>query len=114
MIEDDVAHDIQRDQDTVLNAAEDAGFRMSNDVRASLIALYADHGLEKVLDGLRSCSEHGATNLAYLRACLSGTKKKEKPKVNAQDFPQRDYSSVDGDMMSQLAREIADFKRGAG
>ena len=72
LVDDDEAHAIQIDQDRVLDAAEDAGFKMSNDVRAALIALYADHGLEKVLDGLKSCVDHGAPNLAYLRACMKG------------------------------------------
>ena len=106
LIDDEIAKDIQRDQNTVLNAAEDAGFKMSNDVRSALIKLYAEHGLEKILEGLRSCSEHGATNLAYLRACLSGTKKKEKARVPAQDFPQRDYGGVQDEMMDSLAKEI--------
>ena len=51
---DDDFHRIQQEHDRVLTAAEDAGFRMSNDVRAALVALYADHGLQKILDGLRS------------------------------------------------------------
>ena len=106
LIADEDAHEIQNNQNRVLDAAEDAGFKMSNDVRSSLIKLYAEHGLEKILDGIKSCSEHGATNLAYLRACLSGTKKKEKPKVNAQNFDQRDYTGVQDEMMSDLAKEI--------
>lgn len=70
--DDDDLHRIQSDHDRVLDAAEDAGFKMSNDVRAALIALYADNGLVKVLDGLKSCVDHGAPNLAYLRACMKG------------------------------------------
>ena len=50
---------------------------MGNNVRADLIALYAEHGLQKVLDGLKSCSDHGAPNLAYLKACLNGSKKEK-------------------------------------
>ena len=73
---DDEAQQIQIDHDRVLNAAEDAGFKMSNDVRANLINLYAEHGLQKTLDGLKACSEHGALNLAYLRAVLKGESKK--------------------------------------
>ena len=69
---DDDLHRIQSDHDRVLNAAEDAGFKMSNDVRAALIALYADHGMQKILDGLKSCVDHGAPNLAYLKAVLKG------------------------------------------
>ena len=70
LIADDEANMIQHDHDRDIDAAEDAGFKMCSDVRASLIALYADYGLQKMLDGLRSCVEHGAVNLAYLRAVL--------------------------------------------
>lgn len=110
-ISDADAHMIQREQDRVLDAAEDAGFKMSNDVRAALIALYADSGLVKVLDGLRSCSEHGVANLAYLRACMKGEPKKKQGKIiPAQDFPQRSYEDVDDQLRSNLEREIAAMK----
>ena len=109
-IADAEAREIQNDHNRVLDAAEDAGFKMSNDVRASLIALYAQYGLVKVLDGLSSCSEHGVANLAYLRAVLRGDPKKQKPKVTAQDFQQRDYSDVDRQLISDLDRELAEFK----
>ena len=39
------------------------------------------------------------------------------PKVKVlpgQDFPQRDYSGVDHELMNDLAREMADFQKGAG
>ena len=110
LIADAEAREIQTEQNRVLDAAEDAGFKMSNDVRAALIALYADSGLVKVLDGLRSCSEHGVANLAYLRAVLRGDQKQQKPKVVAQDFPQRSYEDVDRQMISDLDRELAEFK----
>lgn len=110
-LNDDDAHAIQEEQNRVLNAAEDAGFKMSNDVRASLIALYAENGLEKMLDGLRSCSEHGAANLAYLRAVLRGSPRRRKPQVAAQDFEQRDYSEVPDQMMNNLANEIENMRR---
>ena len=112
LIADDDARQIQLDQNRVLDAAEDAGFKMSNDVRAALIAMYADHGLEKVLDGLRSCSEHGAVNLAYLRAVLAGGNKDKKPMrmIPAQNFEQRDYTGVNDELMSDLARDMAAFK----
>ena len=47
--------------------------------------------------------------LAYLEAVLKGGPKKQKPKVVAQAFPQRDYSDVDSQMMDSLAKEIADM-----
>ena len=104
-IDDDNAREIQTEHDRVLDAAEDAGFKMSNDVRAALIALYADHGLQKVLDGLKSCVEHGAPNLAYLKAVLKGEPRKEKPSgkiVNAQKYDQRDYSSEQEEAMRRM------------
>lgn len=111
---DDEAAEIQHDHDRVITAAEDAGFKMSNTVRARLIALYADHGLEKMLAGFNECATHGAPTLAYLEAVLKGTGKK-KPQMKvlpAQDFPQRDYSGVQDEMMGDLEREIAAMKAG--
>jgi hypothetical protein len=91
---------IQSDHNRVLDAAEDAGFKMSNDVRGSLIALFAEHGMEKILRGLKECVDHGAPNLAYLKAVLNG-KPKTKP---VQDFQQRDYS---GEQDAAMERMIA-------
>jgi hypothetical protein len=111
----DDARKIQQEQNRVLDAAEDAGFKMSNDVRASLIALYADSGLEKVLAGIKSCSEHGAANLAYLRACMKGEPKKQKPKVAAQDYSQRDYAATAQELRDRQAAEIMSMlERGVG
>ena len=113
-LDDDEAAGIQHEHDRVFTAAEDAGFKMSNTVRARLIALYADHGLEKMLAGFNECATHGAPTIAYLEAVLKGTGKK-KPQMKvlpAQDFPQRDYSGVQDDMMSDLEREIAAMKAG--
>ena len=107
------ANEIQSEQNRVLDAAEDAGFQKSNSVRAGLLKLYADNGLEKVLDGISSCVEHGAPNLAYLKACMTD-KPKPKKNVPAQDFPQRDYSDVNEQIMSDLAAEMDAFRRGAG
>ena len=116
LIADDDAHQIQMEQNRILDAAEDAGFKMSNDVRASLIALYADHGLDKILDGLKSCTKHGVTNLAYLEAVLKGKPKQEKPKVTAQDYSQRNYGGLQDEHQAQQDAEIMAFlsKRGAG
>ena len=96
--DDDAFHQIQGDHDRLLDAAEDAGFKMSNDVRATLIALYADHGLQKILDGLKSCVDHGAPNLAYLKACLKGEPKKK----DAQGYAQRDYVGTQEEAMSRM------------
>lgn len=111
-IADADAHHIQTEQNRVLDAAEDAGFKMSNDVRASLIALYADSGLEKVLEGIKSCSEHGVANLAYLRACINGEPKKPKAKVAAQAYDQRDYQDVQDELLKAQEERIAARLRG--
>lgn len=98
------AAEIQGDHDRVLDAAEDAGFKMSNSVRAGLIALYASHGLVKVLDGIESCVKHGAPNLAYLTACMKDTPKKPIRAVPAQQYEQRDYSDeTQAAMMRMIA-----------
>jgi len=110
LIADDDARQIQTDHDRVLNAAEDAGFKVSNSVRAALIRLYAANGLQKVLDGIASCVKHGAPTLAYLEACMKDKPKAPKPpKVAAQDFPQRDYSDANDEMMDSLAAEMEAF-----
>ena len=109
LLADEDAHQIAEDHDRVLDAAEDAGFKMTNNVRASLIALYADNGLEKVLAGLRSCSEHGATTLAYLRACMKDEPKKViKPAVQAQAYTQRDYSGEQQEAMRRMLRVVSE------
>ena len=112
LIDDDEAHKIQSEQNRVLDAAEDAGFRNSDSERAQLIRLYAEHGLEKMLDGLSSCVEHSAPNLAYLKACLSGKAKPKTPGkvLPAQNFTQRDYNGVNDQIMNDLARDMAAFK----
>ena len=104
---DDDAMEILHDHDRVLNAAEDAGFKMSNDVRAALISLYADHGMEKILAALRSCVDHGAPNLAYLKAVLKGEPKKPKASVSAQAYGQRSY---DGEQEAAMRRMIGQRK----
>ena len=100
----DDAQAIQSDHNRVLDAAEDAGFKMSNDVRAALIALYADNGLNKMLDALISCVDHGAPNLAYLKAVLKGESKKKV--VAAQKFTQRDYDEVQDEAYRRMIKEI--------
>lgn len=104
-LDDDAAFEIVREQNRVLEAAENAGFQNSNSVRSGLVNLYAEYGAEKVMKGIESCVDHGATNLAYLRACMSDKPKPGK-KVPAQNFPQRDYSDVNQQLLDNLAEEI--------
>ncbi len=111
LIEDAEAREIQGEHNRILDAAEDAGFVMGNSVRAALIRLYSEYGLQKVLDGIASCVKHGAPNLAYLEACMKDKPKPSGGKVlNAQNFQQRDYSSVDDELKQKLAEEMAAFK----
>ena len=107
-MDDDEAAEIQHDHDRIFTAAEDAGFKMSNTVRARLIALYADNGLDKMLSGFNECATHGAPNIAYLEAVLKGSGKKKEPKktVIAQNYEQRDYESVVDDIERQQAERI--------
>ena len=106
LMDDAEAHQIQTEQNRVLDAAEDAGIKLSNTVTASIIALYAEYGLEKMLEGFRSCAEHGAPNLAYLKAVLKGKPKQAKAVVPAQDFDQRDYSSVQDGIMDRQEERL--------
>ena len=101
-ISDDDAKKIQSEHDRVLNAAEDAGFKTSNSVRAKLLKLYAVHGLQKVLDGINSCVTHGAPTLAYLEACMKDQPKKTKPSPATQEYEQRDYSGKDKEALERM------------
>ena len=78
---------------------------MSNDVRAALIDLYAEHGAEKIRTALKSCVEHAAPNLAYLKAVLSGKPKKAGNAADIHGYAQRDYS---GEQQKALQRMMAD------
>ena len=113
-LDDDDAHRIQQEHNTVIDAAERAGFASSEYVRDRLIALYADNGLEKVLAGIESCVEHGATNLAYLQAVLTGKPKaKGGKRVEAQNYEQRDYTEVQKEIDRDMEREMEAFLKGA-
>ena len=103
------AHKIQDEQNRVLDAAQDAGFLNSNSVRASLLRLYAEHGLEKMLKAFESCVKHSAPNLAYLEACLKDAPKKPRAKVEAQDYEQRDYSSVQKELEEETANRVIEM-----
>jgi len=112
-IGDATAAGIQHEHDQVLTAAEDAGFKMSNTVRARLITLYADNGLEKMLTGFNECATHGAPTIAYLEAVLKGTGKK-KPQMKvlpAQQYDQRDYSGVQAELMAEQDREMEEYMK---
>ena len=108
---DTEAFAIQREHDLILEAAKNAGFKCSPSECADLIHLYADNGLQKMLDGFKACVDHSAPNLAYLRAVLKGEPKKPQGRVlPAQDFQQRDYTGVESELMADLAAEMRKFK----
>lgn len=117
-LDDDEARAIQRDHDRLYDAAEDAGFKMSNSLRASLIRLYTENGMDKVLSAMDECVRHGAPNLAYLEAVLKGKPKAAKPQVkvlNAQQYGQRDYTNVQDELIAEQDREMQEFmKRNIG
>lgn len=79
-IEDDNIVRAWEDNQTILAAAEKAGFPTTGAVAEALIDLYSLHGLEKVLAGIKSCVDHSALNLAYLKACMQ-----DKPRASAPD-----------------------------
>lgn len=113
---DDEAAAIQGNHDRVLDAAEDAGFKMSNTVRAALISLYSEHGLDKMLDGFNECVRHGAVNLAYLEAVLKGKSKAKAPLkvLPAQQYEQRDYSGVNDELSAQQDKEMEEWLKAGG
>ena len=99
-LSDDAAAEIQNDHNTVLDAAQDAGFKSSPAERAGLLNLYAAHGLEKMIAGIGECVKHSAPNLAYLEAVLKGTGKKA-----ANGYEQRDYSGEQEAAMERMMKD---------
>ena len=118
LIDDEEAHKIQKEHDSILEAAKNAGFKGSPSENADLIKLYAEYGYEKMIAGFTACVEHSAANLAYLRAVLKGEPRKQVVTqtrvLPAQNFEQRDYSGVDDELKAKLAAEMAEFKRNGG
>ena len=88
-LSDEDARKLQQEQDEVLTAAENAGFDRTNLVRGKLLSLFAEHGREKMLFAIEESATHGAANLAYLSAVLTG-KGGKKGKTG---FEQRDYTA---------------------
>ena len=78
--------------ETVLEAAQDAGFKSSPAERAGLLRLCADYGPEKTVHGIGECVRHSAPTLAYLEAVLKGTGKKKPPSTDSKTYQQRDYT----------------------
>ena len=80
-----------------------------------MLRIYAEYGLDKMLEGINACVEHSAPNLAYLRAVLKGSGQKGQKRIlPAQDFQQRDYSKVDEQLKAQLAKEMEEYMKGGG
>ena len=109
-MDDAEAHGIQHEHDRVLEAAKNAGFKGTNTENAALIQLYAQYGMEKMLEGFNACVEHSVPSLAYLRAVLKGEPRKQTGKVlPAQNFQQRDYSEVDKQIQEAQRKRIIEM-----
>lgn len=99
-VSDDDAWKLQREQDEILTAAENAGFGKYDLVRGKLLSLFAEYGREKMLYAIEEAATHGAANLAYLSAVLSGKGGKKKT-----GYDQRDYSA---EQDAAVARMMSD------
>jgi len=116
LIDESEAQGIADEQAEVLDAAERAGFDRTQAVFDRLVALYADHGKEKMMKGIEQCVVHGAVKLAYLEAVLSGKPKKGKSSktVVAQEYEQRDYTDVqtqiEADQRKRFAERLAQIR----
>ena len=62
-----------------------------------------------MLKAFESCVKHSAPNLAYLEACLKDAPKKEKAKVAAQDYEQRDYSDVNRQLLEETENHVVEM-----
>ena len=121
MISDSEATKIMNEHDTVLSAAETAGFPRTDAIRAKLISLYAEHGLEKMLNAITSCVEYGVVTIAYLKGVLKGEPKRPKKQpgktVIAQQYEQRDYATDpdykrwEEEQQRDLERRIAEMDK---
>ena len=113
-ISDDEAIRIQNDHNTILDAAQNAGFKSSNAERAGLLNLYAVHGLDKMLNAINECMKHSAPNLAYLEAVLNGTGKKKTDARDVHNYDQRDYSNAQSEAIKRMmSDDWGDEKEGA-
>ena len=102
---DNEAASIQKEHNSILDAALNAGFKNTPAERAGLLNLYAEHGLDKMLAAINECVRHSASNLAYLEAVLKGTPKKKN--TDARDihgYEQRDYSDEQNKAIERLMK----------
>ena len=112
---DDEAVQIQNDHNTILDAAQNAGFKSTPAERAGLLNLYAVHGLEKMQKAISECVKHSAPNLAYLEAVLKGTGKKQNADArDVHNYDQRDYSNAQSEAIKRMMDDSwGDEKEGA-
>lgn len=75
--DDDNIARTQEEHNELFTAAERAGFPVTGATMDALVDLYASHGKQAVLDGIKSCVDHSVLTLAYLRACLAPKPKRE-------------------------------------
>jgi hypothetical protein len=98
------ATEILRDHDTIISAAESAGFPRNDATRKVLIDLYSIHGREKMLNAIDQCVNYSVFSIAYLKGVLKGEPKKARAgkTVSAQQYSQRDYSNEDDDAFRRM------------
>ena len=75
-------HQIQQEQNEVLDAAEAAGFPKNQATWDKIIALYAEYGKEIVLAGISACVDQTVIKPAYLRKCCANIASEEPKAVN--------------------------------
>lgn len=69
-IDPEEARKTQEDHNEILDAAEDAGFPKNKGTWDMLIDLYAEHGKDAVLAGIKACVEQGVPKISYLKGCI--------------------------------------------
>ena len=106
-IDDEDALRIAQEQNTLLDAAEKAGFARSDAIRGKLVDLYAVYGLDRILTAIDACVTHGVTTIAYLNGVLSDKPRQTtgKKTVAAQEYTQRDYSNEQEEAMKRFLAE---------
>ena len=75
-------HQIQQEQNEVLDAAEAAGFPKNQATWDKIIALYAEYGKEIVLAGISACVDQTVIKPAYLRKCCANIASEEPKAAN--------------------------------
>ena len=76
LIDDDEALLLAQGHQSVLDEAERWGFPRNTGTYDALTALIAQHGVDRMLDALKSCGQQGVPKLPYLRKVLESEPRK--------------------------------------